>query len=76
MDDQRDDESLSVAVRTRRCDGVLVTVARSDIDDEAGLLYDEVHAQLGRRPPFLVLDLRRVTFLGSTGLHALVNSRG
>ncbi|KOV84563.1 hypothetical protein ADL03_16735 [Nocardia sp. NRRL S-836] len=61
-------------VRTHDREGVAVTVIGGDVDEDADLLVDEVHAQLTAHLAALVLDLREVTFLGSSGLSALVDS--
>ncbi|ANZ43491.1 hypothetical protein BBK82_42455 [Lentzea guizhouensis] len=61
-----------LSVRTRVCDGVVVTAVSGEVDDDAHLVLDEVRAQLEARPAALVLDLRAVTYFGSTGLTALV----
>ncbi|KOV85591.1 hypothetical protein ADL03_14630 [Nocardia sp. NRRL S-836] len=69
-----DDELPLLSVRTHDCDGVAVTEVSGEVDNSAHLVLDEIRAQLSSQPAALVLDLRAVTYFGSSGLMALVSS--
>ncbi|WP_218920597.1 STAS domain-containing protein [Lentzea guizhouensis] len=52
----------------------VITVAGEVDLSTADLVWNEVHAQLAARPGVLVLDLSKVDFIGSAGLHVLIHS--
>ncbi len=65
---------MSVNVRTRRVDGVLVASLHGELDDHAA---DSVRRALDREldamsRPRLVLDLKGVTFMDSSGLGVIL----
>ncbi len=70
----RSSELLDLAVY--RADGVTVVAVIGEVDLlTAPLLTSRVNEELVQRPRALVLDLSGVSFLGSSGLAALVQTR-
>ena len=64
---------FTVEVRTE--DDMPVVAVGGEIDSSnEHVIQAEVGDQLGRRPPLLVVDLMKVTFLGSAGIRVLISS--
>jgi anti-sigma B factor antagonist len=74
-DSALDEDALTLTTRTGRDGAVTVSVAGEVDTFTAPTLRSAVDAELVRRPPELVLDLRGVRFLGSAGLAALVETQ-
>ena len=70
-----DEDALTLTTRTGRDGTVTVSVAGEVDPFTAPTLRSALDAELSRRPPGLVLDLRRVRFLGSAGLAVLVETK-
>jgi anti-sigma B factor antagonist len=68
-------DALTLTSRTGRDGAVTVSVAGEVDTFTAPTLRSALDAELERRPPELVLDLRGVRFLGSAGLTALVKTK-
>lgn len=66
---------LNVEFEVLRENAVVVRL-RGEIDiSSAGLLVDQFEAIAGREPTSVILDATNVTFMDSTGLHALVEGK-
>ena len=74
-DSAHDEDALTLTTRTGREGAVTVSVAGEVDTFTAPTLRSAVDAELVRRPPELVLDLRGVRFLGSAGLAVLVETQ-
>ncbi|MFW3168875.1 STAS domain-containing protein [Geodermatophilus sp. CPCC 206100] len=74
-DEALGDEAMTLTLRTGRDGAVTVSVAGEVDTFTAPTLRSAVDAELERRPPELVLDLRGVRFLGSAGLALLVQTQ-
>ena len=70
-----DEDALTLTTRTGRDGTVTVSVAGEVDTFTAPTLRSALDAELERRPPELVLDLREVRFLGSAGLAVLVETK-
>ncbi len=70
-----DADALTLMTRTGRDGTVTVSVAGEVDTFTAPPLRSALNAELERRPPELVLDLRGVRFLGSAGLVVLVETK-
>lgn len=66
---------LSVELEVLRENAVVVRLS-GEIDlSSAGLLSEQFEAIAGREPTSVILDATEVTFMDSTGLHALVEGK-
>jgi anti-sigma B factor antagonist len=74
-DSALDEDALTLTTRTDRDGVVTVSVAGEVFTFTAPTLRSALDAELERRPPELVLDLRGVRFLGSAGLAVLVETK-
>ena len=74
-DSALDEDALTLTTRTGRDGAVTVSVAGEVDTFTAPTLRSALDAELSRRPPELVLDLRGVPFLGSAGLAVLVETK-
>jgi len=77
MVEQHDGFSDSCSVRVTHYDGIPVVAVRGEVDMcTASLVAAELVAQVNRRPAAVVVDLRAVTFFGSTGINVLLEVYG
>lgn len=68
-------QDFSVAIQSADHDGSLVAVVRGELDMlSASMLDAELEAATARRPATLVVEMSAVTFLDSSGCHALVRA--
>ena len=74
-DSPLDEDALTLTARTGQDGAVTVSVAGEVDTFTAPALRSALDAELERRPPELVLDLRGVRFLGSAGLAVLVETK-
>lgn len=75
MTDQPSTDQLTVDSRTLRDDAVVVKLA-GEIDlSSSGLLTDQLQAIAGQGAVSVIIDATDVTFMDSTGLHALVEGK-
>lgn len=69
--------SIAFAVRGERRNGVVRLFPRGEIDMATAPLLEEALAIVEEsRPAALILDFSGITFMDSTGLHALVRAHG
>ncbi|PWK82152.1 anti-anti-sigma factor [Lentzea atacamensis] len=69
----RSDETEPLTITTHTCQGFPVTAVHGEIDMCTEELFCVVlKRQLANKPSVLVVDLRGVTFLGSSGIHVLL----
>jgi anti-sigma B factor antagonist len=77
MVEQHDGFSDGCSVRVTDCDGIPVVAVRGEVDMcTASLVAVELVAQVNRRPAAVVVDLRAVSFFGSTGINVLLEVYG
>lgn len=74
-DSALEEDALTLTTRTDRDGAVTVSVAGEVDTFTAPTLRSALEAELERRPPELVLDLRGIRFLGSAGLALLVETK-
>jgi anti-sigma B factor antagonist len=74
-DSALDEDALTLTTRTGQDGAVTLSVAGEVDTFTAPALRSALDAELERRPPELVLDLRGVRFLGSAGLAVLVETK-
>lgn len=66
---------LSVELEVLRENTVAVRLSGEIDISSAGLLVDQFEALAGREPTSVILDATNITFMDSTGLHALVEGK-
>lgn len=63
----------TIGIRVQDHDGVPVVALEGEIDiANAPELQEQLYALLATRPPSLILDLTRVTYLDSRGVHVVL----
>ncbi|RAS64755.1 anti-anti-sigma factor [Lentzea atacamensis] len=69
----RSDDTQALTITTHTCQGFPVTAVHGEIDMCTEELFRVVlKQQLANKPSVLVVDLRGVTFLGSSGINVLL----
>ncbi len=77
MVEQDDGFADSCSVRVMDCDGIPVVAVRGEVDMcTASIVAAELVTQVNRRPAAVVVDLRAVSFFGSTGINVLLEVYG
>lgn len=77
MVEYHDEFPDSCSVRVMDHDGIPVVVVRGEVDMcTAALVATELVTQVNRRPAAVVVDLREVSFFGSTGINVLLEAYG
>ncbi|MEV6710745.1 STAS domain-containing protein [Lentzea sp. NPDC051208] len=62
-------------VEIRAKDDIPIVAVTGEIDlSNEDVIQAEISDQLDRRPPLLVIDLRKVTFMGSAGIRLLIGN--
>ncbi|KOV83295.1 STAS domain-containing protein [Nocardia sp. NRRL S-836] len=73
--DPQSHERAPFIVEVRAEDDIPVVAVTGEIDlSNEDVTQAEISGQLDRRPPLLVIDLRKVTFLGSAGVRLLLDN--
>jgi len=75
MTDKPSADLLTVELETLRDDAVVVRLDGEVDISSAGLLSEQFEAIAGRGATSVILDATEVTFMDSTGLHALVEGK-
>lgn len=66
---------LSVELEVLRENAIVIRLSGEVDLSSAGLLSEQFEAIAGREPTSVILDATNVTFIDSTGLHALVEGK-
>jgi anti-sigma B factor antagonist len=64
---------FAVEIRAENDIPIVAVTGEIDLTNE-DVIQAEISDQLARRPPLLVIDLRKVTFMGSAGIRLLVGN--